>query len=177
VEQPAGVARGVLEPRDRQVGQQVDGDAGRGGTREVVGQQWSGGRLGDRLVVRPRIGDAGRRQRQDGVGADVEGTLGQLRGLPPGGSPGAGEHGYVGRQRRPDRTHEGVALFRGEGGRLPRRSGDQDAPHAEVDQLRRQGSRGRRVQCAVLAEERDQGDPDTGEEGRHGPILDQVASP
>src|SRR5512133_2809712 len=70
--QPPCIARGVLDPGDRQLGENLDRDARRRDRREVVGQHREVAGVGrERLVVRAHVVGVRGRQREHGRGAGI----------------------------------------------------------------------------------------------------------
>ena len=139
---------------------------GRRHQREVVAEHGhAGGGPHDLGVVRGRVGAAGRRQDEHGIGAAGHDLLRQPGGLARRRGAGADDDRDVGRDHLAHDLDQADALGAVERRRLAGRAADDDRPHAGGGELAGEGRRAVEVDLAVVVEQRHEGDAHTGEDG------------
>ena len=153
--------------------ERLEGDLGAGATGDVVEHHRDVGGPADLGEVVQDAGLAGlvvvRRDEQQPVGADLGRLLGELDRVGRGVGADAGDHGRPVAHGVLDGGEDRAVLLGGRGRRLARRTGDDDAVVAVVDQVGRDPGGAVEVDRPVGVERRGHGSEDVAERsGGHG---------
>ena len=163
-----GLATAVLDARDRQLTEHIHGDSRRRHLGVVIGEDGDVHRRGNPLVVGPRVGHPRRGEDEEGVGTIVGGAPREDHGLASGGRARPCDHRHSSVDRRAHREQQISSLLGIERCGLAGAAGDHDRVHTCIDEAGGVVGGGRRVDLALLVEQRDERDAHPGEGSRSG---------